>query len=122
MAVMLISHDLGVIAEFARRVIVMYAGRVVEDASVEVLFRKPLHPYTEGLMASMPALEGDLHALYSIPGRIPDPDEAIAGCRFGPRCSHAEPVCSAAPPELVAVADGHRVRCTPRTRTAETPR
>ena len=66
-----------------------------------MLFRKPLHPYTEGLMASMPALEGDLHALYSIPGRIPDPDEAIAGCRFGPRCSHAEPVCSAAPPELV---------------------
>jgi oligopeptide/dipeptide ABC transporter ATP-binding protein len=122
MAVMLISHDLGVIAEFARRVIVMYAGRVVEDASVEVLFRKPLHPYTEGLMASMPALEGDLHALYSIPGRIPDPDETIAGCRFGPRCSHAEPICSAAPPELVAVADGHRVRCTPRTRAAETSR
>ncbi len=118
MAVMLISHDLGVIAEFARRVIVMYAGRVVEDAPVEVLFRKPLHPYTEGLMASMPSLEGsDAATLYSIPGRIPDPDELIAGCRFGPRCSYAEPACSAAAPELVAVDGSHRVRCTPRTRT-----
>lgn len=119
MAVMLISHDLGVIAEFARRVIVMYAGRIVEDASVEVLFRKPLHPYTEGLMASMPSLDGDAATLYSIPGRIPDPDEPIAGCRFGPRCAHAEAVCSAAAPELVAVDGGHRVRCTPRTRPLE---
>ncbi|MFZ5779821.1 MAG: ABC transporter ATP-binding protein [Pseudomonadota bacterium] len=118
MAVMLISHDLGVIAEFARRVIVMYAGRVVEDAPVEVLFRKPLHPYTEGLMASMPSLEGaDSAALYSIPGRIPDPDEVIAGCRFGPRCTYAEPACSAAAPDLVPVDGSHRVRCTPRTRT-----
>jgi len=118
MAVMLISHDLGVIAEFARRVIVMYAGRVVEDAPVEVLFRKPLHPYTEGLMASMPSLDGaDTATLYSIPGRIPDPDETIAGCRFGPRCSYAEPACSAVPPELVSVDGGHRVRCPPRTRT-----
>ena len=118
MAVMLISHDLGVIAEFARRVIVMYAGRVVEDAPVDVLFRRPLHPYTEGLMASVPAIEGEMARLYSIPGRIPDPDEAVAGCRFGPRCGYAEPVCRAAVPDLVAVDGDHRVRCTPRSRAA----
>ncbi len=120
MAVMLISHDLGVIAEFARRVIVMYAGRVVEDAPVDVLFRRPLHPYTEGLMASVPAIEGETARLYSIPGRIPDPDEVVAGCRFGPRCGYAEPVCRAAMPDLVAVDGDHRVRCTPRSRAAGT--
>jgi peptide/nickel transport system ATP-binding protein len=118
MAVMLISHDLGVIAEFAKRVIVMYAGRVVEDAPVDVLFRRPLHPYTEGLMASVPAIEGEMARLYSIPGRIPDPDEVVAGCRFGPRCGYAEPVCRAAMPDLVAVDGDHRVRCTPRSRAA----
>jgi oligopeptide/dipeptide ABC transporter ATP-binding protein len=118
MAVMLISHDLGVIAEFARRVIVMYAGRIVEDAPVDVLFRSPRHPYTEGLMVSMPALEGSAARLYSIPGRIPDSDEQIDGCRFGPRCAHFEPACGAAAPQLVAVAKDHRVRCTPRSRAA----
>ncbi|GGC89807.1 ABC transporter ATP-binding protein [Chelatococcus reniformis] len=116
MAVMLISHDLGVIAEFADRVIVMYAGRVVEDAPVDALFRSPRHPYTEGLMASMPALEGGITRLYAIPGRIPDPDEAIAGCRFGPRCRHAEAICRVAVPELLAIEGRHRVRCAPRTR------
>jgi oligopeptide/dipeptide ABC transporter ATP-binding protein len=115
MAVMLISHDLGVIAEFARRVIVMYAGRIVEDAPVGMLFQAPGHPYTEGLMASMPALEGAPGRLYSIPGRIPDADETIDGCRFGPRCAHVEPICRAATPQLVEVAEGRRVRCTPRT-------
>jgi len=118
MAVMLISHDLGVIAEFAKRVIVMYAGRVVEDAPVDGLFRRPFHPYTEGLMASMPELEGEAVRLYSIPGRIPDPDEVIAGCRFGPRCVHAEPICRAAMPDLVAIEENHRVRCAPRSRAA----
>ncbi|CAN5707020.1 ABC transporter ATP-binding protein [soil metagenome] len=119
MAVMLISHDLGVIAEFAQKVIVMYAGRIVEQAPVEVLFRKPVHPYTEGLMDSVPSLDGgDADGngrLHSIPGRIPDPDEAIAGCSFGPRCPYVEAVCRAAPPALVALAPEHRVRCTPRT-------
>ncbi len=118
MAVMLISHDLGVIAEFARRVVVMYAGRVVEEAPVSTLFRAARHPYTEGLMASMPSLDGDARQLYSIPGRIPDPSEPIAGCRFGPRCVHAETVCHAAVPALTAIGEGHRVRCTPRTRGA----
>ena len=120
MAVMLISHDLGVIAEFAERVIVMYAGRVVEQAPVEVLFRTPVHPYTEGLMASIPALDGGDGRLYSIPGRIPDPDEPIAGCRFGPRCAHVQDICRAAVPELAAIGANHRVRCTPRTAGRET--
>jgi oligopeptide/dipeptide ABC transporter ATP-binding protein len=118
MAVMLISHDLGVVAEFARRVVVMYAGRVVEDAPVDVLFRKAMHPYTEGLMASMPALDGPVRRLYSIPGRIPDINEKVAGCRFSPRCGHAEAVCQQAMPDLVPVSPGHLVRCTPRTRAA----
>jgi peptide/nickel transport system ATP-binding protein len=120
MAVMLISHDLGVIAEFAERVIVMYAGRVVEQAPVDVLFRTPVHPYTEGLMASIPALDGGDGRLYSIPGRIPDPDEPIAGCRFGPRCAHVQEICRAAVPDLAAIGPGHRVRCTPRTAGRET--
>jgi peptide/nickel transport system ATP-binding protein len=120
MAVMLISHDLGVIAEFAERVIVMYAGRVVEQAPVEVLFRTPVHPYTEGLMASIPALDGGDRRLYSIPGRIPDPDEPIAGCRFGPRCAFVQDICRAAVPELAAIGVDHRVRCTPRTAGRET--
>ena len=116
MAVMLISHDLGVIAEFADRVVVMYAGRIVEDAPVEVLFRAPRHPYTEGLMAAAPPLEGGGERLYAIPGRIPDPDEVIAGCRFGPRCAYVEAICRGAQPELVSVDGAHRVRCAPRTR------
>src|SRR5580693_6868236 len=119
MAVLLISHDLGVIAEFADRVVVMYAGRIVEDAPVEVLFRTPRHPYTEGLMASAPPLEGGGERLYGIPGRIPDPDEAIPGCRFGPRCAYVEAICRAAPPELVSVDGAHRVRCAPRTRVSQ---
>jgi oligopeptide/dipeptide ABC transporter ATP-binding protein len=116
MAVLLISHDLGVIAEFARRVVVMYAGRIVEDAPVDVLFSAPRHPYTEGLMASMPPLQGGANRLYAIPGRIPDPDEPIPGCRFGPRCPHVEPVCRTSAPELVAISETHRVRCTLRAR------
>jgi peptide/nickel transport system ATP-binding protein len=115
MAVMLISHDLGVIAEFARRVVVMYAGRVVEVAPVDALFRAPGHPYTEGLMASVPPLDGGGDRLYAIPGRIPDPDEQIAGCRFGPRCAHVEAMCRAAPPALLPIAAAHLVRCAPRT-------
>ena len=121
MAVMLISHDLGVIAEFAKRVIVMYAGRIVEDAPIDVLFRAPRHPYTEGLMASMPSLDGAVARLYAIPGRIPDPDEAIAGCRFGPRCVHVEAICRAAAPQLLPVEGAHLVRCAPRTRAAGAP-
>jgi len=119
MAVLLISHDLGVIAEFARRVIVMYAGRIVEEAPVGPLFRAPRHPYTEGLMAAMPALDAGSDdeplRLQAIPGRIPDPSEPITGCRFSPRCRHAQASCHTAAPALVTIAEGHRLRCTPRS-------
>ncbi|MCB8883798.1 ABC transporter ATP-binding protein [Acidisoma cellulosilytica] len=115
MAVMMISHDLGVIAEFAHRVVVMYAGRIVEQAPVGTLFSAPRHPYTEGLMTSLRGRDIPGQRLGSIPGRVPDPDESIPGCRFGPRCAHVEAVCRAAVPALVSISENHDVRCTPRS-------
>jgi len=118
MSVILISHDLGVIAEFARRVLVMYAGRVVEEAAVRELFRRPLHPYTEGLLAAMPRLEGETRRLPAIPGSIPDPDEPIPGCRFSPRCAEALDSCRAQAPALLAAGGGRFARCPPRVARA----
>jgi peptide/nickel transport system ATP-binding protein len=114
MSVILISHDLGVIAEFARRVLVMYAGRVVEEAPVRALFRRPMHPYTDGLLAAIPKLDTDARRLSAIPGSIPDPSEPIPGCRFSPRCPEALPACRVDAPALVQVADAHFARCPPR--------
>ena len=93
MAVLLISHDLGVIAEFADRVAVMYAGRVVETAPIASLFNQPVHPYTVGLLAAAPRLDLDQERLPTIPGSIPDPATIIPGCRFNPRCIAVEPEC-----------------------------
>jgi len=118
MAVILITHDLGVVAEFARRVLVMYAGRVVEEAAVRELFRRPLHPYTEGLLAAMPRLEGETRRLPAIPGSIPDPDEPIPGCRFSPRCAEALDSCRAQAPALLAAGGGRFARCPPRVARA----
>ena len=114
MSVMLISHDLGVIAEFAQRVVVMYAGRVVEDAPVTQLFRRPIHPYTMGLIAAVPALDSDAPRLTTIAGRIPGPQEIIPGCRFSPRCALAQPGCLDEPPSMQMVGDGQSARCPPR--------
>jgi oligopeptide/dipeptide ABC transporter ATP-binding protein len=114
MSVMLISHDLGVIAEFAQSVVVMYAGRVVERAPVATLFGRPVHPYTVGLMAAVPKLDGDAARLRTIPGRIPSPQEDISGCRFAPRCNFVEHACLQAPPPLQPAGDLHSVRCPPR--------
>ncbi len=116
MSVVLISHDLGVIAEFARRVLVMYAGRVVEAASARTLFRAPMHPYTSGLLAAIPPLDHDVRRLPTIPGSIPDPSRRIAGCRFSPRCAEMEPACRMVAPDLVTVGEGHLARCPPRLR------
>ena len=113
MSVVLITHDMGVIAEFARRVMVMYAGRVVETAPVAGLFASPLHPYTEGLLASIPKLDVDVRRLPSIQGSIPDPTVVIQGCRFGPRCPIIEAGCRHDPALLPAGA-GREVRCPPR--------
>ena len=114
MSVILISHDLGVIAEFARRVLVMYAGRVVEEAPVRALFHHPMHPYTDGLLAAIPKLDTDSHRLSAIPGSIPDPSEPIPGCRFSPRCPEALSACRVDAPALVEVGENHFARCPPR--------
>lgn len=110
MAVLFITHDLGVIAEFASRAVVLYAGRVAEIGPVEPLFRRPRHPYTEGLLASIPRLAGPLRRLNAIPGGVPRPSEMPAGCRFAPRCGYRIPVCEEQPP-LLAVEPGHLSAC-----------
>jgi oligopeptide/dipeptide ABC transporter ATP-binding protein len=114
MSVILISHDMGVIAEFAQRVVVMYAGRVVETAPVKELFRKPIHPYTEGLLAAIPKLDVDVTRLPTIRGSIPDPALAIQGCRYGPRCPVALDSCRIEAPALLPAGPSRFARCPPR--------
>ena len=114
MAVMLITHDLGVIADTAQRVVVMYAGRVVEEASVRDLFANPRHPYTQGLLASIPTLEkgaGARKRLQAIPGVVPSLLDLPPGCRFSDRCPLAVPECRTAEPELRQVTPQHWARC-----------
>lgn len=106
---MMITHDLGVIAEVAKYVVVMYAGRVVEEASVKNLFKKPLHPYTEGLMKSIPKI-GNHEKLYMIPFKS-GANRIRQGCRFCPRCAYAMDICREKEPELVEVGEGRKVRC-----------
>ncbi len=111
-AIMLITHDLGVIADMAERVIVMYAGRVVEMSDVVSLFRKPLHPYTEGLLHSIPRLDGEPKArLHVIPGTVPNPAHLPAGCRFASRCPYAQDICRIQDPTLEETEDGRFVAC-----------
>jgi peptide/nickel transport system ATP-binding protein len=114
MAIMLITHAMGVVAETAQRVVVMYAGRVVEEASVEQLFAHPLHPYTQGLIRSIPRIDssqGKKQRLEAIGGMVPSLIDPPPGCRFAPRCKFARPACTEAVPELRAVEDGHKVAC-----------
>jgi oligopeptide/dipeptide ABC transporter ATP-binding protein len=111
MAVILITHDLGVVAEFAHRAMVMYAGRVVEEAPVRAVFKTPKHPYAEGLLASIPALDGARGRLSAIEGTVPQPAQMPPGCRFAPRCPYAAPACVAALPALSPMGDGHRAAC-----------
>jgi peptide/nickel transport system ATP-binding protein len=114
MAVMLITHAMGVVAETAQRVVVMYAGKVVEEAPVAELFGAPRHPYTQGLIRSIPRI--DMAAtkktrLEAIGGVVPSLLNPPPGCRFAPRCKYAKAECTAAMPELREVAPGHKVRC-----------
>lgn len=110
-AVILITHDLGVVAEVCDRVLVMYAGQVVEQAPVDALFRFPQHPYTVGLMGSIPRLDARKEKLAAIPGAVPNMAAPIAGCRFAPRCPFADDACRAAMPKLVEVSPGRFSRC-----------
>ncbi|GAB4188854.1 MAG: ABC transporter ATP-binding protein [Thalassobaculales bacterium] len=110
-AIMLITHDLGVVAETCQRVIVMYAGRKVEEAPVEELFDRPLHPYTQGLMASIPRVGGRKRRLSEIPGIVPSLREPIAGCAFAPRCAQATARCHGEAPSLRELLPGHQVSC-----------
>jgi len=114
-AMILITHDLGVIAEMADRVAVMYAGEIVEQTSVTNLFDLPLHPYTKGLMGSIPVLGEVREKLDVIPGSVPNLINLPTGCRFAPRClarvEHSLSICTEKSPELIEIKEGHQVRC-----------
>ena len=116
-AIVLITHDLGVVAETTQRVVVMYAGRKVEEAPVEVLFEEPLHPYTRGLMRAIPRLDIEADAagtrprLQEIPGLVPILTRPIVGCAFAPRCGFATDRCRVEPPPIVDAGAGHTVAC-----------
>ena len=114
-AIILITHDLGVVAEIAERVLVMYAGRKVEEARVSELFRSPRHPYTQGLLGALPRLGSSLNdkatRLVEIPGAVPSLKQRIAGCVFASRCALARDVCRHVPPALELKAPGHLAAC-----------
>jgi oligopeptide/dipeptide ABC transporter ATP-binding protein len=115
MSMLLITHDLGVVAQMAARVVVMYAGQIVEEAGVGDIFDRPFHPYTQGLLKSMPRIEdglsGGKQRLREIPGIVPVLTEIIKGCKFADRCPHAFEVCRQTQPQLLPVGQGHRARC-----------
>ncbi|MGG1658160.1 ABC transporter ATP-binding protein [Brevibacillus sp. NRS-1366] len=112
MGIMLITHDLGVVAEVCDRVLVMYLGQIVEEATVETLFENPKHPYTIGLMKSIPTIDGVRgEKLHVIEGIVPSLHQIPAGCRFAPRCPFADEKCRHHPPDLFEVGDSHKARC-----------
>jgi peptide/nickel transport system ATP-binding protein len=111
MALVLISHDLGVVAEMCRRVCVMYAGRIVEQAPGDELFANPRHPYTRGLLAALPDMVGPRRRLEAIPGGVPEPWNMPPGCAFAPRCGRATAACDTGMPGFVTVGPGHEAAC-----------
>ena len=114
MAILLITHAMGVVAETAQRVVVMYAGKVVEEATVEDLFARPRHPYTQGLIRSIPRIDtAAVHKvrLEAIAGTVPKLIDPAEGCRFAARCRHATPACTVATPPLREASPGHKVAC-----------
>jgi oligopeptide/dipeptide ABC transporter ATP-binding protein len=121
MAVILITHDLGVVAEFVQRVIVMYAARGAETGPVANLFRAPLHPYTEGLLQSVPQLDHVVERLPAIEGTIPSPYDFPSGCRFHPRCKYAKEPCAVIEPRLMELVPGQRAACIRHTGYQDVP-
>lgn len=111
MSILLITHNLGIVGDIADRVAVMYAGQIVELSPARALLQHPLHPYTQALMNSVPALGHELERLQAIPGSVPNLGQFPSGCRFHPRCPKAQSDCSQKTPELVEVQPGHWVRC-----------
>jgi peptide/nickel transport system permease protein len=114
MGILFVTHNFGVVAEMADRVLVMYAGRVVEEGDVRTIFRDPRHPYTRGLLGSIPGApgaRGEDGLLRAIPGNVPSLRDLPPGCAFAPRCAWAEPACAASDPAIEVVAPGHRTRC-----------
>lgn len=123
MALILITHDMGVVAEMAERVIVMYAGNAVEEADVKTLFKSPLHPYTQGLLESIPRLEDEgKEDLKVIDGSVPGLHDMPKGCRFSPRCACCTGHCTKELPPLVDVGGGHKVRCFKAMEQQEVPK
>lgn len=110
-AIILITHDFGIVAEFADDVSVMYAGQIVEQAATAEIFSNPLHPYTSGLLRSIPRLDKEEQDLYIIPGTVPNSSCYPPGCRFSPRCPAAKEECKTVAPALVQIAEQHMVRC-----------
>ncbi len=111
MSMILITHDLGIVAENADRVLVMYCGKVMEEASMVSLFRNPMHPYTTGLMECIPRIDMKVEKLNAIPGYVPHPSQYPGGCRFSNRCRRAMDICGKEMPELMEIEEGHKVRC-----------
>ncbi len=109
-SILLITHDLGVVAQMADRVAVMYTGRLVEESSVDLLFQNPLHPYTVNLLKSVPTL-GKNERLHTIPGVVPNLSELPSGCKFRTRCTEVFEPCDKSEPELKEIEPGHFVRC-----------
>lgn len=109
--ILMITHDLGVVSEICDRVIVMYAGTVIEEGKTKEVFNDPKHPYTEGLIQSMPKIGEEQSKLYSIPGQVPDPAHMPKGCKFAPRCPHVMDICKEKEPSLVTEADSRQNRC-----------
>jgi peptide/nickel transport system ATP-binding protein len=111
-AILFITHDLGVVAEMCHRIVVMYAGKVVEEGEVSTIFRNPKHPYTQGLLKSIPKIKEKQNRLYSIPGNVPNPAAMPRGCRFAPRCEFAVDRCRVEEPYLIPhEAEHHRSAC-----------
>ena len=117
MSMIMITHDLGIVAEICDEVSVIYAGRIVEHGSVQEVFRHPLHPYTEGLFRSLPHINDDREMLVPIPGMMPDPMDLPTGCAFCPRCAYAMERCKQEIPETTLVAGSHTVACFLRQET-----
>ena len=111
-SIILITHDLGIVAQIAKHVMVMYCGQAVEYSDVRSIYKNPLHPYTAGLLRSIPKLTDDeMEELHSIPGMVPSPSEKLQGCRFAPRCEKCGARCKKEMPDLVTLEDGRKVRC-----------